>query len=34
VTAKYCSSDDLTNQVDNTKGWVWNEASNKFVPAQ
>jgi prepilin-type N-terminal cleavage/methylation domain-containing protein len=34
VTAKYCSADDLTNQVDNTKGWVWNETSNKFVPAQ
>jgi prepilin-type N-terminal cleavage/methylation domain-containing protein len=33
VTAKYCSSDDLTNQVDGTKGWVWNESTSKFTPA-
>ena len=33
VTAKYCSADDLANQVDSTKGWVWNESMNKFTPA-
>ena len=32
VTAKYCSADDLANQVDSTKGWTWNAASNKFTP--
>ena len=34
VTANYCSTDDLTNQVDNTKGWVWNATTSKFTPAQ
>jgi prepilin-type N-terminal cleavage/methylation domain-containing protein len=33
VTANYCSSDDLTNQVNGAKGWVWNASSSKFTPA-
>ena len=33
VTANYCSAEDLTNQVDNAKGWVWNASSSKFTPA-
>jgi prepilin-type N-terminal cleavage/methylation domain-containing protein len=33
VTANYCSTDDLVNQVDNTKGWVWNADTSKFNPA-
>jgi prepilin-type N-terminal cleavage/methylation domain-containing protein len=32
VTAKYCSADDLANQVNSAKGWTWNAASNKFTP--
>ena len=34
VTAKYCSSEDLTNQVNGAKGWVWNATTSKFTPAQ
>ncbi len=33
VTANYCSTDDLSNQVDGTKGWVWNASTSKFTPA-
>jgi len=33
VTASYCSAEDLTNQVDNAKGWVWNASTSKFTPA-
>ena len=32
VTAKYCSADDLTNQIDDTLGWSWNATANKFEP--
>ena len=32
VTAKYCSSEDLSNQVDTAKGWVWNASTSKFTP--
>lgn len=32
VTAKYCASEDLSNQVDGTKGWVWNASTSKFTP--
>ena len=34
VTAKYCSDEDLSNQLDSTKGWVWNAATSKFTPEQ
>ena len=34
VTAKYCSSEDLANQVNGAKGWVWNASTSKFTPAQ
>ncbi len=32
VTAKYCSTEDLANQIDSTKGWTWNAATSKFIP--
>ena len=32
VKAKYCSADDLTNQIDDTLGWSWNATANKFEP--
>lgn len=32
VTAKYCSADDLANQVNSAKGWTWNAATSKFIP--
>lgn len=32
VTAGYCSADDLTNQVDSTKGWVWTASTRRFTP--
>ncbi|MSR33493.1 MAG: prepilin-type N-terminal cleavage/methylation domain-containing protein [Phycisphaerales bacterium] len=32
VTAKYCSAEDLTNQVDSAKGWTWTASTNKFTP--
>lgn len=28
----YCSAEDLTNQVDSTKGWVWSATTRKFTP--
>ena len=28
----YCSADDLANQVDSTKGWVWSATTRKFTP--
>lgn len=28
----YCSAEDLTNQVDSTKGWVWSASTRKFTP--
>lgn len=28
----YCSAEDLTNQVDATKGWVWSATTRKFTP--
>ena len=31
-TAKYCADKDLENQVDATKGWVWNSTEQKFRP--
>ena len=34
VTANYCSSEDLTNQADSSKGWVWNSSTSKFTPKQ
>ena len=33
VTAKYCSSADLENQLNSGKGWVWSTDENKFTPA-
>jgi len=32
VTAGYCSADDLANQVDSTKGWVWTASTRRFTP--
>lgn len=32
VVAGYCADADLVNQVDETKGWVWSEATRKFAP--
>jgi hypothetical protein len=32
--AGYCSQEDLTNQLDSTKGWVWNATTRKFTPEQ
>ena len=32
VTAGYCSTEDLTNQVDATKGWTWSATTRKFSP--
>jgi prepilin-type N-terminal cleavage/methylation domain-containing protein len=32
VTANYCSAEDLSNQVDSAKGWVWNATTSKFTP--
>jgi prepilin-type N-terminal cleavage/methylation domain-containing protein len=32
VTAGYCLADDLTNQVDSTKGWVWTASTRRFTP--
>lgn len=32
VTAKYCSAEDLANQVDSTKGWTWSATTSKFTP--
>jgi len=32
VTAGYCSADDLTHQVDSTKGWVWTASTRRFTP--
>ena len=34
VKAKYCSADDLKNQVDNTKGWTYDAVSKKFTPTE
>ena len=28
----YCSAEDLANQVDSTKGWVWSATTRKFTP--
>lgn len=28
----YCSAEDLTNQVDSTRGWVWSATTRKFTP--
>ncbi len=33
VTANYCSAEDLANQVDSTKGWLWSSTTTKFTPA-
>ena len=30
--ANYCSADDLTNQLDDTKGWSWSAIDTKFEP--
>ena len=30
--AGYCSQDDLKNQKDETKGWVYNATTKKFEP--
>jgi len=32
VTAGYCSADDLANQVDSSKGWVWTASTRRFTP--
>jgi len=32
VTAGYCSTDDLVNQVDSSKGWVWTASTRRFTP--
>jgi prepilin-type N-terminal cleavage/methylation domain-containing protein len=32
VTAGYGSADDLANQVDSTKGWVWTASTRRFTP--
>jgi len=32
VTAKYCTADDLANQINAAKGWTWNAATSKFIP--
>lgn len=34
VTAGYCSAEDLANQVDSTKGWIWSATTRKFSPEQ
>jgi prepilin-type N-terminal cleavage/methylation domain-containing protein len=34
VTAGYCTSADLANQADSTKGWTWNASTRKFIPQQ
>ena len=34
VTAGYCSTQDLANQVDATKGWTWSGTTRKFSPEQ
>lgn len=34
VTAGYCSTADLANQVDATKGWSWSATTRKFSPEQ
>ena len=28
----YCAAEDLSNQVDSTKGWVWSATTRKFTP--
>jgi hypothetical protein len=30
--ANYCSADDLTNQLDESKGWTWIAIDTKFEP--
>lgn len=32
VTAGYCASADLSNQIDATKGWVWSATTRRFTP--
>ena len=32
VTAGYCSADDLVNQVNSAKGWVWSATTRRFTP--
>jgi prepilin-type N-terminal cleavage/methylation domain-containing protein len=32
VTAKYCTADDLANQINASNGWTWNAATSKFTP--
>lgn len=32
VTAGYCSTDDLVNQVDSSKGWIWTASTRRFTP--
>ena len=34
VTAGYCSAQDLSNQVDASKGWTWSATTRKFSPEQ
>lgn len=34
VDSGYCSSEDLVNQVDSTKGWTWSATTRKFSPQQ
>ena len=34
VTAGYCSAQDLSNQVDASKGWTWSATTRQFSPEQ